>query len=100
MARAHCLVLSSLHEGFPVVLIEALGLERPVISTDCETGPREIIQHGLNGLLVPPANTTALTVALDQLCLDTALYQRLQANAVASVEHLDIEKVAEQWLAL
>lgn len=100
IAHAHCLALSSLHEGFPVILIEALGLERPVISTDCETGPREIIQQGINGLLVPPANTTALAAALDQLCLDAALHQHLQANALASVEHLDITKVAEQWLAL
>lgn len=100
IAHAHALVLSSLHEGFPVILIEALGLGRPVIATDCETGPREIIQPGDNGLLVPVADTAALSAALDQVCLDEGLHARLQGNAMASVESLDIARVAEQWLAL
>jgi glycosyltransferase involved in cell wall biosynthesis len=100
IAHSHCLVLSSLHEGFPVILIEALGLERPVISTDCETGPREIIVQGENGLLVPTNDVPALRDALDRVCLDADLHAYFQKNAVPSVEYLDIEKVAEQWLAL
>jgi glycosyltransferase involved in cell wall biosynthesis len=100
LANARCLVLSSLHEGFPVILIEALGLGRPVISTDCETGPREIIVQGENGLLVPSADVAALSEALDQVCLDDVLHGHFQQNAIPSVEYLDIEKVAEQWLAI
>lgn len=100
IANAHCLVLSSLHEGFPVILIEALGLGRPVISTDCETGPREIIRDGENGLLVSTNDQAALSAALDRVCLDEALHDHFQRNAVPSVEYLDIEKVAEQWLAI
>ncbi|OQX13065.1 MAG: hypothetical protein BWK73_13325 [Thiothrix lacustris] len=100
IATARCLVLSSLHEGFPVILIEALGLGRPVISTDCETGPREIIRDGENGLLVPTADVIALATALDRVCLDADLHAQCQRNAIPSVEYLDIEKVAEQWLAL
>ena len=98
--KSRCLVLSSLHEGFPVILIEALGLGRPVISTDCETGPREIIVQGENGLLVPINDVAALSDALDRVCLDDALHAHFQDNAIPSVEYLDIEKVAEQWLAL
>jgi glycosyltransferase involved in cell wall biosynthesis len=100
IANARCLALSSLHEGFPVILIEALGLGRPVISTDCETGPREIIHDGKNGLLVPTNDPQALAVALDRVCLDADLHQQFQQYAIPSVEYLDIEKVAEQWLAL
>lgn len=100
IANAHCLVLSSQHEGFPVILIEALGLGKPVISTDCETGPREIIVDGENGLLVPVNAVSALSKALERLCLDESLYRYCQQNALPSVENLDIEKVAEQWLAL
>ncbi len=100
IAKARCLVLSSLHEGFPVILIEALGLGRPVISTDCETGPREIIRDGENGLLVPTNDPQALAIALDRVCLDADLHQQFQQHAALSVEYLDIEKVAEQWLAL
>ena len=98
--HAHCLVQSSLHEGFPVILIEALGLGRPVIATDCETGPREIIVQGENGLLVPTNDAAALAEALDRVCLDADVHAHFQQNAALSVEYLDIEKVAEQWLAL
>lgn len=100
IANAHCLVLSSLHEGFPVILIEALGLGVPVISTDCETGPREIIQNERNGLLVPVHDEEALSDALECMCLDNALYQSCLQQAIPSVAALDIEKVAEQWLDL
>lgn len=100
LAQAHCLVLSSQHEGFPVILIESLGLGRPVIATDCETGPREIIQHGENGLLVPLNTVAALQEAIDRVCLDTVLHDHLQRQAQSSVAYLDIEKVAERWLSL
>lgn len=100
IANAHCLVLSSLHEGFPVILIEALGLGKPVIATDCETGPREIVRNEENGLLTPPSDDTALSTALDRMCLDRELHDRCQKNAVSSVEYLDIEQVAERWLAI
>lgn len=100
IANAHCLVLSSLHEGFPVILIEALGLGKPVIATDCETGPREIVYPGENGLLVPVDDTAAMSVALEQMCLDEAVYEVYCRNTLPSVEYLDIERVAEKWLAL
>ena len=93
-------MLASWHEGFPLVLVEALGLHRPVIATDCETGPREIIQHNHNGLLVPPGDSIALTQAIDQLAFNKILYEKLAQNAASSVQHLNIERVAQQWLDL
>ncbi|MEZ5534134.1 MAG: glycosyltransferase [Thiolinea sp.] len=93
-------VLSSDHEGFPVVLIESLSLGCPVISTDCPTGPNEIIRHEQNGLLVPVRGTAALAEAMDRLVTDEKLYRHLSAHAAVSVEDLDIAVIAEQWLAL
>jgi glycosyltransferase involved in cell wall biosynthesis len=100
IANAECLVLASLHEGFPVILLEALGLGCPVVATDCETGPREIIQHGENGLLVPVNDMPALAQAIDRVCLDEVVQACFRQNAAASVEALDIDGVAEQWLAM
>ena len=64
MARAAVFVLSSAWEGLPTVLIEALALSRRIVSTDCPSGPREILQHGRLGRLVPMRDPEALGEAI------------------------------------
>ncbi|MCS7194384.1 MAG: glycosyltransferase [Meiothermus sp.] len=65
MKRAGVFVLSSDWEGLPTVLIEALALGTPVVATDCPSGPREILQGGRWGRLVPVNNPAALAQALE-----------------------------------
>ena len=64
MLRAAALVLPSVFEALPTVLIEALALGTPVISTDCPTGPSEILEQGRWGTLVPMGDIDALARAL------------------------------------
>jgi glycosyltransferase involved in cell wall biosynthesis len=65
MANAAVFVLSSAWEGLPTVLIEALATGTRVVSTDCKSGPREILQGGRLGALVPVGDATALARAIE-----------------------------------
>ena len=66
MARASVFALSSDWEGLPTVLIESLALGTPVVSTDCESGPREVLRNGALGHLVAVGDVPALTRALSR----------------------------------
>jgi glycosyltransferase involved in cell wall biosynthesis len=67
MARSSVFVLSSAWEGLPTVLIEAMALGIPVVSTDCESGPAEILAHGKYGHLTPVGDSAALAESILQV---------------------------------
>ena len=83
-----------------MVLIEALALQCPVVATDCPTGPREIVEDSVNGLLVENENTEAFSKAIDQLFYDDVLLAKFKDNAIASIQHLSGETISKQWLGL
>ena len=98
--QAKIFVLSSRFEGFPNALCEALGFGVPSVSTDCPTGPNELISSGVNGLLVPNEDENALKEAIERLYFDEKLQDDFKKEAKKSVRHLEVNKIAEKWLEI
>jgi glycosyltransferase involved in cell wall biosynthesis len=98
--HAKCTLLTSYFEGFPMALIESLAAGTPVISVDCEFGPKEIIQNECNGLLVKNHDDLLLAEAMQIFVKDDVLYQNCKKNAQKSVEHLSLSIISKQWQQL
>lgn len=96
MTRASVFALSSAWEGLPGVLIEALACGCPVVSTDCPGGSREILEGGRWGVLVPPANPGALTVAIRQLLDAPPDRDSLRARAA----FFDVDRAVDGYLSV
>jgi glycosyltransferase involved in cell wall biosynthesis len=88
--KADIFVLASFGEGIPVVLMEAMAMELPVIAT-WVAGVPELVDHGRNGLLCPPGDAGALAGAVVKLARDGALRRRLgAAGRRAVIERYDL----------
>lgn len=109
MARSTVFALSSAWEGLPTVLIEAMALGIPVVSTDCESGPSEILAQGQYGYLTPVGNSEALADAilhvlsgnakvvdpvwLEQFGLESATHKYMQVLGIQPpISNLELER--------
>jgi glycosyltransferase involved in cell wall biosynthesis len=88
LSRADLFVLSSLWEGLPMVLVEALGAGLRIVSTYCPSGPDEVLAEGRLGLLVPPGDPAALAQAMGQALDQPADPARQIAAAARFSAHL------------
>ncbi|WP_292654755.1 glycosyltransferase family 4 protein [Nitratifractor sp.] len=96
-ARASIFVLSSSREGFPNVLLEAMSMDCAVVSFDCPYGPGEIIEDGINGILVENQNEEKLREALERLIEAPELRNKLGEEAKKVREKYSIEKISGEW---
>ena len=95
--RAAFFVLTSKFEGSPNVLLEALAHGCPAVSYDCDTGPRDIIRDGVDGILVTPGDLVALGAALQSMMQDEDMRLRMAAQAIAVRDRFSIDVVLAQW---
>lgn len=99
-SKADVFVLASLWEGFANVIVEAMSVGLPVVSTDCPHGPSEIITNGINGLLVEPANAVGLAEAMMAIVHNPGLREALGERGFERSNDFTSEAIAESWLAM
>ncbi|MCQ8773570.1 glycosyltransferase family 4 protein [Streptomyces telluris] len=100
LAKASIAVSASDRESFGMTIVEAMRCGLPVVATDCPNGPREIITHGVDGLLVRPGDTQGLAAALCDLIRDDTLRRRMGETARHNSARYAPDHIAEQHLDL
>lgn len=97
LARAEVVALSSRAEGMPNVLLEAMALGKPIVATDCPSGPRELLEGGRLGRLVPVGDESALAAAI----LTVLAGERPPESVLReAVDCYGIDAVADRYLAI
>jgi glycosyltransferase involved in cell wall biosynthesis len=96
IANSDVFILTSVEEGMPNVIIEALALGKPVIAT-AVGGIPEVVKDGVNGILVPPKSPEHVAKALERLLSDSGLRRKLGEAAAESVKDYTWSKIAEKY---
>ena len=98
--QAAIYLMTSRHEGLPMVLLEAQAMGLPIVSFDCDTGPRDIITNGKDGFLIEPFDTAKLAGKLLTLMEDPDLRRRFSDQALLSSEKFSAENIYRKWTSL
>ena len=97
-SKAQIFAFTSISEGFPNVLIEALSFALPCIAFDCVAGPSDIVEDHQNGFLIPLLDTAMFQEKLSLLMEKPELLNTLSKNALASSEKYDVKVISAQFL--
>ncbi|CAJ0681120.1 GalNAc-alpha-(1-_4)-GalNAc-alpha-(1-_3)-diNAcBac-PP-undecaprenol alpha-1,4-N-acetyl-D-galactosaminyltransferase [Ralstonia mannitolilytica] len=98
--QASIFCLSSRYEGFGLVLIEAMAFGLPIVSTTCETGPRELLEDKRDAIMVDVDDHLALANALFDLISNHAEADKLARGAGEKAKLFSMERIAREWNAL
>jgi len=99
LARAALVVQPSRFEGFPNAVLESMGMGAAVISADCQSGPAELIEDGVNGRLVPVENVSALAAVMADLMAREDVRAQLGLQALKVRDQFQQERIMAKWEA-
>ncbi len=97
-AKTSIYAMPSRFEGMPLVLIEAKNFGIPIVSFDCETGPRDIVKHNEDGILVEPFNIVSFATSLMKLMGDQSLRNKYGNNALSDLERFTLSSFVDKWI--
>ncbi len=97
LAHSDVFVLSSQYEGLPMAILEAMACGIPIISTDCRSGPREILKNGQCGIIVPVNNEAALADAITELLKDKKQREELSKRGKERVKDFSAGEIVRQY---
>ena len=95
--KASIFAFTSNFEGFPNALIEAMAYGLPCVSTNCPSGPSEVISDGTNGFLIPVSNKNELKDRLEILMTQPDLRSTFGAAAKAHTAEFETKHITDQW---
>lgn len=98
VAKGSAFVLSSDYEGMPNVLMEAMAVGTPCVSTRCKMGPEELIEDGVNGILVPVGDTKKIKDGIEMLIENPKLSESISKNGRNILKTNDISVISNKWL--
>jgi glycosyltransferase involved in cell wall biosynthesis len=97
LSRATLFVLSSLWEGLPNALLEAMALGKPVIATSCNDSVTQLIHTDKNGIIIPPGNVRSLTEAIQTLLADTQKQEQFARENIHRIRPYDVNLIMQQF---
>jgi glycosyltransferase involved in cell wall biosynthesis len=100
LEKASIYVLSSRHEGFPMTILEAMAKGLAIVSFNSPHGPKEMITHEVDGLLVKPRTNANLAESIIRVIEDEPLRRGLAARALETARTYDVDVIGQQWDAL
>ena len=100
MQKVSGYVLSSLFEGMPLVLTEAMSCGLPIVSYTCQCGPKDLIDHGKNGFLCEVNDEKKLAEYICTIIEDDKLRINMGKASKEKSEEFKIEKIATKWVTL